>query len=179
MAEVAIAVRAAQSFDSMTAEGQAGAVNGWLNGAMPLAEVYPRIVQVASNAGITVQAHLRDELEVASTRETKDGYVLRADYYRKSIGAYIIATLGLEPKEAVKLAAGYTAGWSSVTVDKIDNTLNDIDSMSKGQLVDAVDANLASQVTPTPGRTELADKIRKGKFNLGDITEEILALLEL
>lgn len=179
MAEIAILARVAQGFDSMTTEGQAGAVHGWLNGSEPLEAVYPRIAQVSSDAGITVQAHLRDELKVASERETKNGFVLRADYYRKSIGAYIIAALGVEPKEARRLAAGYTAGWVTIQRYHITNTLDDIDKMSKGQLIDAVDANLASRVRPKPGKADLAKALRAGKYNLGSALDDILARLEL
>lgn len=179
MAKVALDVRVAQSFDSMTTEGQAGVNHGWLNGDMPLADAYPRIAAVADAVGMPIQAYLRDEVTVASERQAGDEWVLRSGFYKKAIGAYIIATLGVDAKEAVKLAAGYTLGWAKVSKTAVTNTLDDIDTMSKGQLIDAVDANLASRVRPKPGRADLAKALRAGKYNLGSALDDILALLEL
>jgi len=174
--DVSVDVRGAVSFDEMTPEGQAGKVHGWLNGDQPLVEVYPEIVTVAGNQGITVQTMLRNEVEVASKRQTKDKWVLRSSYYRKSIGAYLMATHRIDAPKAVALANTLTYGWELVDNDKLTGLFDTIDSLSFADIQSQADAVVRTETVIS--RDKLAERIRKGKYALPeDLAEKILALL--
>lgn len=179
MGAIALDVRAALVFDQMTAEGKAGKVQGWLEGDRPLAEVYPEMEQASTENGVSIATFIRQSVEVAAERKAGEKWVLRSGFFHKAIGAYLISELGMTPREAVKHAQGYTKGWQLVEKDKLMKVLGDIDKMSKGAFIDAAEANVAAQPKkPVPTRSDLAKAIRDGKFNLGNLTDEILLLLE-
>ena len=150
-------------------------LNGWFNGSQPLVEIYPEIVAVCEESGELVTDYLRDEIGSASMRQAGEAWVLRSDFYRKLLGAYIMNTTGAKASEAAKFARDYTLGWSKVSTGQLLNAVDSIDTLSYADLKKISDDTVRTAVIKTLAK--LDEDLVAGKYAVPD--GKLEAILEI